>query len=68
MVSQVTKFLFSQAIEHMKANNLGVKTVNASYVDAGGLFFGLFCFYVIAFGIAWYCGAQKRDQIRRDVV
>jgi len=52
----------------MKRNSLGVKTVNASYVDAGGLLFGLFCFYVIVVGVAWYCGAQKRDQIRREVV
>lgn len=52
----------------MKANAYGVHTVNASFVDAGGLIVGLFCFYVIAIGVAWYCGSQKRDQIRRDVV
>jgi hypothetical protein len=39
-----------------------------SRVDAGGLLLGLFLFYVLAFGIAWYCGAKKRDQLRRDFV
>jgi hypothetical protein len=43
-------------------------TVEASYVDAGGLLFGLFCFYVICFGVAWNWGFRQRDQIRRDVV
>jgi hypothetical protein len=28
----------------------------------------MFLFYVIAFGVAWYCGYGKRDQMRRDAV
>ncbi len=30
--------------------------------------FGMFLFYVCAFGVAWYCGHGKRDQLRRDAV
>ncbi len=40
-------------------------TMVSSYIDAGGLILGFFLFYAIAFGIAWYCGFQKRDQLRR---
>ena len=43
-------------------------TVLSSFVDGGGLIFGMFLFYVIAFGIAWYCGYGKRDQMRREAV
>ena len=32
-----------------------------SYVDAGGLIFGLFCFYIISFAAAWCWGYSKRD-------
>jgi len=46
----------------------GSGSIYGSFVDAGGLIFGLFLFYVIAFGIAWYCGHAKRDQMRRDAV
>jgi hypothetical protein len=53
---------------HMKDNSSGVASVNASYLDAGGLLVGMFLFYIIAFAIAWYCGYQKRDQMRREVV
>lgn len=52
----------------MKDNSLGVSSVRASYEDAGGLLLGMFLFYIIAFAVAWYCGFQKRDQIRREVV
>jgi hypothetical protein len=43
-------------------------TVLSSFTDAGGLIFGLFCFYVLSFGVAWYFGHGKRDQLRRDAV
>lgn len=46
----------------------GSGTILASYVDAGGLIFGLFLFYVVSFGVAWYCGHGKRDQLRREAV
>ena len=39
-----------------------------SFVGAGGLMLGFFLFYVVAFGIAWYCGYGKRDKMRRDAV
>lgn len=52
----------------MKKNSNGVNTVHSSYIDGGGLLLGLFLFYFIVFGIAWYCGYQKRDQMRREVV
>jgi len=31
-----------------------------SYEASGAVIFSLFIFYVICFGIAWYCGAGKR--------
>lgn len=65
---QVT-FLFyhiSNAIEHMKGPGSG--TIYSSFTDGGGLIFGLFLFYVVAFGVAWYCGHSKRDQLRREAV
>ena len=31
-----------------------------SYQGAGGLFFGLFCFYILCFGGAWYWGSGQR--------
>lgn len=57
---------FSNAIEHMKGPGSG--TIYSSFTDAGGLIFGLFLFYVTSFGVAWYCGYQKRDQLRREAV
>jgi hypothetical protein len=50
----------------MKGGNGG--SILASYVDAGGLILGMFLFYVLAFAVAWYCGHQKRDQMRREAV
>ena len=43
-------------------------SVPSSYVDGGGLLFGLFCFYVLCFGVAWYFGSQKREDMKRAVV
>jgi hypothetical protein len=43
-------------------------SVPASYIDGGGLLFGLFCFYVICFGLAWRWGASQRDDMRKRVV
>ena len=43
-------------------------SVPESYQDAGGLLFGLFCGYVLAFGTAWFFGYKKRDEMRRAVV
>ena len=54
--------IFSNAIEHMKGD------MYVSFVDAGGLILGFFIFYVVCFGIAWFCGFKKRDQKRRDAV
>ena len=50
----------------MKGASTG--TIVGSFVDGGGLILGMFLFYVAAFGIAWYCGSQKRDQMRREAV
>lgn len=46
----------------------GSGSIFASFVDGGGLIFGMFLFYVCAFGVAWYCGHGKRDQLRREAV
>ena len=46
----------------------GSGTIYSSFTDAGGLILGLFLFYVVAFGVAWYCGYGKRDQLRREAV
>ncbi len=43
-------------------------SVPASYIDGGGLLFGLFCFYVICFGLAWRWGAGQRDDMRKRAV
>lgn len=43
-------------------------SVPDSYEAAGGLLFGLFCFYVLCFGVAWYFGSQKREAMRTQVV
>jgi len=43
-------------------------TVISSYVDAGGLLFGLFCFYVLCFGCAWIYGSRQRERLKREVV
>lgn len=56
-------FYLSNAIETMHDNS-----VPASYKDGGGLLFGLFCFYVLCFGVAWYWGSGKREEMRRQAV
>lgn len=43
-------------------------SVLASRIDGGGLILAFFLFYVLAFGVAWFFGARKRDQMRRDFV
>lgn len=43
-------------------------SVPASFENGGGLIFGLFCFYVLCFGIAWCWGSRQREQMRRDAV
>ena len=50
----------------MKGANGG--TILASFIDGGGLILGMFLSYVLAFAVAWYCGYQKRDQMRREAV
>lgn len=50
----------------MKGSGSG--SVLSSFIDAGGLILGLFLFYVVSFGVAWYCGYGKRDQMRREAV
>jgi len=44
------------------------RSVPSSYVDGGGLLFGLFCFYVLCFGAAWYWGSGQREDMRRQAV
>ena len=39
-----------------------------SYEVGGGIILGLFLIYVIAFGILWFFGSSKREQLKRDVV
>lgn len=44
------------------------RSVPSSYVDGGGLLFGIFCFYVLCFGAAWYWGSGQREDMRRQAV
>jgi hypothetical protein len=34
----------------------------------GGIILALFCVYLIGFGIAWFIGSGKREQLKREVV
>ena len=43
-------------------------SIPSSYVDAGGLFVGLFAFYLICFGGAWYWGSSRREEMRKQAV
>ncbi len=52
----------------MDDNARGAGSAVASWENAGGLLLGFFCFYVICFGVAWFFGYKKRDQMKRDVV
>jgi hypothetical protein len=45
--------------------NTGQKSVLYSYVDGGGLLVGLFGFYVLSFGAAWFYGSRQRERIKR---
>ena len=40
----------------------------ASFESASGLLFGLFCFYVLCFGVSWFFGSKKRVELRRLAV
>jgi hypothetical protein len=46
-------------------NNLSMAS---SFIDGGGLLFGLFLFYVLCFGGAWYWGSGKRVEMARQAV
>jgi|688.fasta_scaffold190107_1 hypothetical protein len=46
-------------------NNLSMAD---SFIDGGGLFFGLFLFYVLCFGGAWYWGSGKRLEMAKQAV
>ena len=37
----------------------------ASYMGGGGLILGIFVAYVVFFAGRWYCGAQKREFLKR---
>jgi len=54
--------LLSSAIEHVTGS------FAQSYMAGGGIILALFCVYVIAFGICWFIGSGKREQLKRDVV
>lgn len=43
-------------------------SVPASFVDGGGLIFGLFCFYVLCFGVAWRWGSAQRIEMAKKAV
>jgi hypothetical protein len=34
----------------------------------GGIIFALFIVYVLFFGVAWYCGSGKREQLKLEAV
>ena len=34
----------------------------------GGIILSLFAAYVIIFGVLWFVGARKREQLKREVV
>jgi hypothetical protein len=39
-----------------------------SYMAGGGIILALFAVYVIFFGVLWFFGSRKREQLKRDVV
>ena len=39
-----------------------------SYEAGGGLILAFFVVYVIGFGVAWYCGSGKREQLKLEAV
>lgn len=55
--------MLSQSIETMYD-----LSVPASFESGGGLLFGLFCFYVLCFGLAWRWGAGQREDMRKQAV
>lgn len=38
------------------------------YMAAGGVILGLFVVYVTFFGVKWYCGAGRREELKREAV
>ncbi len=34
----------------------------------GGIILGLFLVYVLLFGVAWYCGSGKREELKLAAV
>lgn len=58
----VRMLLCSMLIETMRGS------IPTSYEDGGGLLFGLFCFYVTCFAVAWCWGARRRVEMRKIVV
>lgn len=52
---------FSGVIE---SNSGGV----TSFMEGGGIMFGIFVVYIIIFGIAWYKGSSKREFMKREAV
>lgn len=39
-----------------------------SFIEGGGIIFGIFCVYIIVVGIAWYQGSSKREFMKREAV
>lgn len=54
--------LFSTAIMQVKG------AISDGYMAGGGIILAIFLVYVIVFGVLWYFGASKREQLKRDVV
>lgn len=44
------------------------QSVTPSFEDGGGVLFGLFCFYVLCFGLAWRWGSGRREDMRKQAV
>ena len=52
----------------MSIETMHFRSVTASFEDGGGLLFGLFCFYVLCFGLAWRWGSSRREDMRKQAV
>lgn len=39
-----------------------------SFVEGGGIIFGIFMVYIIVVGVAWYKGSSKREFMKREAV
>ena len=56
----------------IEVSHSGVILLNSggptSFMEGGGIVFGVFVVYIIIYGIAWYKGSSKREFMKREAV